>query len=721
MAELNPAPFRDLVTRLHLEPRRQDALFELPRRKWWLPDGRGTDLGVQFHDQRAGNPAGPAAGPHTQMAQNLLLSYVAGGRILELKTVQVNDRLEIGRPCIDMTNVGYNIEWSQELPVEQSLREYVAGSMLIEMFRRERELSQERLNGAAGDVVYDISVGYDLKGIQSEKVRGFLAGMRDASRIVEEWRGEIPKQFAHARETEYATNLSGSITLSTFHGCPADEIERITEFLIGELDFDVIVKMNPPTLGKERLEHLLNDVMGYTELTVNPKAYGAAISFDESVEMGRRLIDFAAKRGRRVGFKFSNTLEVENHRDFFPPGNDIQYLSGQPLHVITMTLTDELRKHYGPDVPISFSAGIDKQNFPIAVACGFVPVTVSSDLLRPGGYGRMGSYLSALEAEMGSVGASTIDEFIVNWSKPRSHGPTEPRSEGAQGAGRRAQRAETDHKRRSDQSRDREGAHGTGGPSRSEARGGELPNESARAAQVWTAALANTTIAAELARSDPRYRADKNRKVPRRIDSHLTVFDCITCDKCLPVCPNAANFTYPTPLVEFEYRDIIVSPDGKWREAGAARVFKIDKPMQIACYADFCNECGNCDTFCPEYGGPYIEKPSFFGARETWQTAAPRDGFHVSREDGDRWIVGRIKDREYTLAISASNGQSRFESGDIAGTFSCDHQLQSVCAANDDEHRIDMWAYHTLRHLLVGVLDVARINQINAVEVAELT
>jgi len=36
--------------------------------------------------------------------------------------------------------------------------------------------------------------------------------------------------------------------------------------------------------------------------------------------------------------------------------------------------------------------------------------------------------------------------------------------------------------------------------------------------------------------------------------------------------------------------------------------------MQIACYADFCNECGNCDTFCPEYGGPYIKKPTLFAA-----------------------------------------------------------------------------------------------------------
>src|SRR5207302_444721 len=114
MAELVPANFADLVTRLYVEPKVDDALFELPRKKWFSPDLSGPDLSVQFHDQRAGNASGPAAGPHTQMAQNILLSYLGGGRIMELKTVQVNDRLEIGRPCIDITNIGYNIEWSQE-------------------------------------------------------------------------------------------------------------------------------------------------------------------------------------------------------------------------------------------------------------------------------------------------------------------------------------------------------------------------------------------------------------------------------------------------------------------------------------------------------------------------------------------------------------------------------------------------------------------------------
>ena len=694
MAELVPAPFADLVTRLFVEPQRQDTLFELPRKRWFVPSENGPDLAVRFHGRPAGNPLGPAAGPHTQMAQNILLSYVAGGRILELKTVQVDDRLTIGRPCIDLTNVGYNIEWSQELLVEQSLREYAAGAMLVHMFRLAHPAAAPALRGGAGDVLYDLSVGYDLKGIRSEKVRAFLRAMRDASAVIERLRGEIPGAFAAARGLDYPARLSDSITLSTFHGCPADEIERIGEFLIGEYDFDVIVKMNPPMLGKERLERLLFDELGYTELTVNPEAYRTGLSFDEGVQLCRRLSAFAAARGRRFGAKFSNTLEVLNHRDFFTPDNRIMYLSGQPLFVLTLTLTDEFRRALGPEFPISFSAGIDPFNFPPAVACGFVPITVSTDLLRPGGYGRMPAYLERLSAEMRKAGAGNIDEYILKWCPTRESDPG--RGPADQGRGL-APAARTE------------------------------PGRDPRRAGVDAASLSNTARAAQMAREDPRYRAAANRKVPKRIDSTLETFDCLTCDKCLPVCPNAANFTYPTPTVVFDYHDLVVAADGAWRSGTAGR-FEISEAVQIACYADFCNECGNCDTFCPEYGGPYIKKPTFFGSVASWQRAAPRDGFVTARTARGGWIRGRIRGREYALSLDFSAGRLVFEDGAVAATFDGPPReplapadglcLQSVRLLNglSGEHELSLWVFHTMRHLFAGVHDPSRINQVNAAD-----
>ncbi len=121
MARLVPHPFAALARRMFRELEQREAIFDLPARKFVLGDG-AHDTAVRFHGLAAGTPFGPAAGPNTQMAQNLVLAWLAGGRVLELKTVQVNDHLEIPRPCIDMQTVGYNVEWSQELTLERVAR-----------------------------------------------------------------------------------------------------------------------------------------------------------------------------------------------------------------------------------------------------------------------------------------------------------------------------------------------------------------------------------------------------------------------------------------------------------------------------------------------------------------------------------------------------------------------------------------------------------------------
>src|SRR5215510_3143402 len=173
VAELIPAPLPSLLRRMFREHEREGKVFDLPTRKFWhgSPD---LDTSVVFHGRRAANPVGPAAGPQDQMAQNVVLSWLAGSRILELKTVQVNDRLTIPRPCIDATNVGYNVEWSQELRLEESLREYVAGSMLLDILR-EVNLLGLPADAAKDETIFDMSVGYDLAGIRSPQVRSWIA------------------------------------------------------------------------------------------------------------------------------------------------------------------------------------------------------------------------------------------------------------------------------------------------------------------------------------------------------------------------------------------------------------------------------------------------------------------------------------------------------------------------------------------------------------------
>src|SRR5580692_1362940 len=132
MAELVPIPFGRLVSRMFRELDRDRAIFDLGAEKFFRGDA-SRDLSVSFHGRRAATPLGPAAGPHSQLAQNIVLSFLGGARVIELKTVQIMDELQIPRPCIDLATVGYNVEWSQELKLEQSLEEYVKASMLIEI------------------------------------------------------------------------------------------------------------------------------------------------------------------------------------------------------------------------------------------------------------------------------------------------------------------------------------------------------------------------------------------------------------------------------------------------------------------------------------------------------------------------------------------------------------------------------------------------------------
>ncbi|MDP6839926.1 MAG: glutamate synthase, partial [Planctomycetota bacterium] len=213
-----------LLTRLHSEwcagEEGRCHVFDLPEAKFYrgFP---GLDLSTHFHGTPIATPFGPAAGPHTQLAQNLVLSWLAGARVLELKTVQVLDQLEIPRPCIDVVHVGYNCEWSQELTLEQSLEEYVKAAMIIELLFRSELLPLPQDDELP---LFDMSVGYDLAGIQSPAVGAFISGMGDCSKIVERLRPQIPPAFADWRDIDFRTRLSDTLTLSTFHGCPADEI-----------------------------------------------------------------------------------------------------------------------------------------------------------------------------------------------------------------------------------------------------------------------------------------------------------------------------------------------------------------------------------------------------------------------------------------------------------------------------------------------------------------
>ena len=288
-APLTPMGLGLLLGRVAHEFETRNKIFDLPTGRFWRPDPN-IDLGFSFVGRRAASPIGPAAGPHSQLAQNIVLAWLGGSRLFELKTVQILDELEIARPCIDMQTIGYNIEWSQELTLGQSLTEYVKASMLLDILSRWDPVLEHvaGADGSPGPHVFDMSVGYDLAGISNPRVADFIVGMRNAGAEVDRLRAEIPAPFAAFRDLEFTTALSDTLTLSTFHGCPPEEIEQITKHLIDQHDLDVIVKLNPTLLGYENVRSIVNDELGYHDVEVKEEAFAEDLQFEAGHRAHRR-------------------------------------------------------------------------------------------------------------------------------------------------------------------------------------------------------------------------------------------------------------------------------------------------------------------------------------------------------------------------------------------------------------------------------------------------
>ncbi|MEM7581949.1 MAG: 4Fe-4S dicluster domain-containing protein [Acidobacteriota bacterium] len=624
MTELAPIPFVDLVRRMRHEMASCRAIFDLPVKKWWMPNP-AIDLGAIHFGRRAATPVGPAAGPHTQLAQNIVLSWLAGSRIIELKTVQINDQLELPRPCIHVPNVGYNVEWSQELRVEQSLGEYVKACFLIEILKATRGFGafDAGISTKCFDVIYDISVGYDLEGIQSEKVTGFIRALQDPKSHFDVLRRELERapDLAEFADLELPVTLSDCVTLSTFHGCPADQIERIARYLIDELELHTIIKLNPTLLGFDTVREILHQRLGYIHQELIREAFEMDLQYEDGLAILHRLKELAERHGSTIGAKFTNTLVVANRKELFPTQTDpYMYLSGQPLHVIAMTLMQRFREDLGFELPVSFSAGIDARNFPTAVACGMVPVTTCTDLLRQGGYGRLPGYLKALTKAMSKAGVDSREAYVL---AAGSHG---------------AEAVEQVLKTHAPELWARQGTElqriAIDEPS-------QLPVALRRAAEseptldrevlvthaLRTAGRLNGRQLVPPIAEDPRYHSDRNQKTPRRIDSTLELYDCVNCDLCISACPNDAIFAYDVEPTTVE-TERLTNDDAGGLQRAKGDGFVIAERHQLAVLEGACNECSNCEVYCPELGAPFVIKERVFHSAESFTGASHLDGFY---------------------------------------------------------------------------------------------
>ncbi|MDH7486240.1 MAG: putative selenate reductase subunit YgfK [Anaerolineae bacterium] len=398
-------PFAVLLTRILREWDGSQSIFGIHRSLFYTPRPDSPYATHMFGCHLA-TPIGPAAGPHTQLAQNILCAWLSGGRFIELKTVQVMDELEIPRPCIDMEDEGYNVEWSQELRLEQSAGEYIKAWVLIHVLRR--------LLGFEGRVpfgtIFNMSVGYNLEGIQSPPMQRFMDRLQNPAEDLAAIQHILETQFPQFTDLPIPNHpITNNVTLSTMHGCPPDEIERIARYLMEERGLHTTVKLNPTLLGKEAVMHILHDHLGFTEIHIPDRVFEHDLQYDRAVELITRLQQVAAQRGLTFGVKLSNTLAMANHKGVLP--GDEMYMSGRALYPITIKLFHKLAQEFDGRLNVSYSAGADALNVTTILACGARPVTAVSDLLKPGGYSRLLQYLENLEREMQARGATSLEEL----------------------------------------------------------------------------------------------------------------------------------------------------------------------------------------------------------------------------------------------------------------------------------------------------------------------
>ena len=394
MSELmTPIPFRELMTWITTEYRRDGAVFGVHK-----PYKAGVKK-LPIFGETIETPFGPAAGPNTQLAQNIIAGYFAGARFFELKTVQKMDGADlaacINRPCILAEDECYNCEWSTELYVQQAFEEYVKAWCALKIMAKVYGL------GDPNGFVFNMSVGYDLAGIQGEKIDTFLDGMVDASKtpIFQECIAVLKEFFPG--ESDYidtiTPHVSGSVTVSTLHGCPPDEIERIASYLLEKKHLHTFVKCNPTILGYETARSIL-DSMGYDYIAFDDHHFKEDLQYSDAVPMFHRLQALADREGLEFGLKLSNTFPVDVKAGELP--SEEMYMAGKSLFPLTTTMAAMMAKEFGGKLRLSYAGGADAFNIDKLFACGIWPITMATTELKPGGYQRftqIGDKLDALD------------------------------------------------------------------------------------------------------------------------------------------------------------------------------------------------------------------------------------------------------------------------------------------------------------------------------------
>ena len=107
----------------------------------------------------------------------------------------------------------------------------------------------------------------------------------------------------------------------------------------------------------------------------------------------------------------------------------------------------------------------------------------------------------------------------------------------------------------------------------------------------------------------------------------------IVCEKCVQDCPNRANVAIQVPAGTTSFKNV-------------TQILHID---------GLCNECGNCQTFCPWLGSPYTDKLTLFWTESAFREST-NSGFLLPPNPQDASVLLRIDGDEYRADLLPEKG-----------------------------------------------------------------
>jgi putative selenate reductase len=424
---MRPVSFSELVKRIFDEYKKDGSIFGIHKDQFFKKTKNST---LSIFGENCETPLGPAAGPHTQLTQNIIASYLTGGRFFELKTVQILDTLEVPKPCIDAEDECFNTEWSSEFTLTKAYDEYLKAWFILYLMEELFDLN----NSKERSFIYNMSVGYDLAGIKNERVQTFINDMMDSSSntkftayakelqsIIEAesfLKGtDLEDKVASIKDVpgKVPAQLCNQLTLSTMHGCPPKEIEDICMYMLTEKKLNTFVKLNPTLLGFDGVRDIL-DSLGFDYIGLSKEAFSHDLQYSDAEGMLERLIATSKKENLQFGVKLTNTLGSVNNKGVLP--GDEMYMSGRALFPLSINLAAKISRKFKGELPISYSGGASKFNVEDIFATGIRPITLATDLLQPGGYNRLKDMTELLEKssawEMNKIDVDKLDVLAAD-------------------------------------------------------------------------------------------------------------------------------------------------------------------------------------------------------------------------------------------------------------------------------------------------------------------